>query len=160
MSWEQALERIGDDPDAALQALDDAARGGDAGAALALGTLLIESGADEDGGIYWLAAASKAREPGARQLLARAVIQNRGSGRSHPREAIRLLLAAARDGEDGAIRDVVELAYALDPALLFDAALGLSAEPPLLRAAFQDAVEDVAPGWFATHGDDLLLALG
>lgn len=160
MSWEHALERLGEDPDAALQALDEAARAGDSGAALALGTLLIESGADEDGGVYWLAAASQAREPGARQLLARAVIQQRGSERTHPREAIRLLLAAARDGEAGAIHDVVELAYALDPALLFDAALGLSAEPEPLREAFRASVEAVAPSWFATHGADLLLALG
>ncbi len=157
--WADAMERLAEDPDAALEALRQAAPN-DPEAALALGVLLLESEADDEAGLYWLTFAAQAGALGARQVLARALLQGRVNGRPQPREAVRVLLAAACDGEEEALVDLVHLAMLLDPALLLDAALGLSEELPTLRRAFARAVRQEAPGWYAVHGEDLLAALG
>jgi len=158
-AWRDAVDRLREDPAAALDALEAAAPE-DPEAALTLALLLLESEADEAAGVYWLAAAAEGAAPGARQLLARALLSGRVDGRPRPREAVRCLLVAARDGEEGAMDDLVQLALSLDEALLVDAALGLASEAPPMRRAFVDAVQRGAPGWFDLHGDDLLLALG
>jgi TPR repeat protein len=156
--WLEALAQLERDPDAALDALGAAAPT-DPEAALALGMILLEAEADDEGGLYWLAVAAEAQVPGARPLLARAMLQGRGADRPQAREAVRLLMAAARDGEAGAIDDLVELALMLDEALLIDAALGLATEAEPLQTAFVSAVRARAPRWFALHGEDLLAAL-
>lgn len=158
-SWRDALDRLRDDPDAALEALAAAAPS-DPEAAFALGLLLLESEADDEAGVYWMASAAQAGTPGARQLLARALLAGRVDGRPQPREAVRLLLSAARDDEDGALEDLVQLALMLDEALLVDAALGLSTEGAELRRRFVLAVQTEASAWFSLHGPDLLAALG
>jgi TPR repeat protein len=156
--WRDALDRLADDPGAALEALEAAAPD-DAEAALTLALLLLEADADDEAGIYWLASAAQAGARGSRQLLARALLQGRVGGRPQPREAVRVLLLAARGGEVDALRDLVELALLLDDALLFDAALGLTDEPEELRRAFVAAIIAAAPDWYETFGDDLGAAL-
>ena len=158
-AWQSALEDLHRAPDAALDALLAAAPD-DAEAALALALLLLESGADEEGGLHWLTVAAQAGTPGARRLLARATLQGRASAHPDGREAVRLLMQAALDGEEGALDDLVQLALLLDDALLFDAALGLEGGPMVLRLAFLEAVRVRAPGWFATFGEPLEAALG
>ena len=155
-----AQELLGTDPEQRLELLERDAHHGDGVAAFALGLLLLESGADEEAGLYWLARAASDAVPGARRLLARALLQGRGLPRPDPREAVRLLLAAGRDGEEEALLDLVHLALGLDPALLFDAALGLAGEPEPLRRLFAALVSEEAPDFWSDASPDLLLALG
>ena len=160
-TWQDALAQIQDAPDAAIDALLDG-EAADPEAALALALILLESEADDDAGLYWLTSAARSGAPGARRLLARALLQGRGSRRPDAREAVRLLLRAARDGEDGALDDLVQLTLLLDDALLLDAALGMQGDPAAFRQSFLRAVREGAPAWFARFGDQLeeALALG